>query len=243
MHEVENGHGWVEATPHRDQDGERERHRKRKTGSGRESQTTGEDSYKPWSDFGGQRPPPSCHFSYMQWDGERPSLKEDKSPAQYGKKGRYKNTEKKRRAQGLDRLEPTWRKKRRIIVLIFQWKKKCLFDHWVIQNKETVQEIAQTLQWKPSVTEKKSWNQVRTHTHTHWPTHTQTCGHRSSRNPNPKYKDSETRTPTITAYEAVLHCWQKSKEILARLSKVVPTKKYKQWSKIYKFTWCHIGAG
>lgn len=47
-------------------------------------------------------------------------------------------------------------------------KKMCLFDHWVIQNKETVQEIAQTLQWKPSVTEKSTVNK-QTHTYTHTP--------------------------------------------------------------------------
>lgn len=125
----------------------------------------------------------------------------------------------------------------------FQWKKMCLFDHWVIQNRETVQEIAQTLQWKPSVTEKSPGNQAHTHSDTITHTHLKHVDTEAAENPNPKSKDSETRTPTTTAYEAVLHCWQKSKEILARLSKIVPTKKYKQWSKIYKFTWCHIGAG
>lgn len=78
--------GWPQATPHTDQDGKGERQIKGKTGSGTETQTTEEDSYKPWSDFGGRRPPPSCHFSCMQWDGEPPSLKEDKSPPQQRKK-------------------------------------------------------------------------------------------------------------------------------------------------------------
>lgn len=82
----------------------KKRDRENKTGSGRKSQTTGEDSYKPWSDFGGQRPPPSCHFSYMQWDGERPSLKEDQSPGQYRKKGRYKTKEKKEKSTGFRSL-------------------------------------------------------------------------------------------------------------------------------------------
>lgn len=64
---MEKSMGMGELRPHHtDQDGERDRQRKRKRGGGRESQKTGEDSYKPWSDFGGQRPPPSCHFSYMQ---------------------------------------------------------------------------------------------------------------------------------------------------------------------------------
>lgn len=133
LHGIEHGHGWVEATPHRS--GWRKRRtEKKKDRSWRESQTTGEDSYKPWSDFGGQRPPPSCHFSYMQWDGERPSLKEDKSPVQYRKiqERKEKKTEKKRRAQGLDRFG-TWRKKRRIIVLIFNEKNVFI---WSLSHSE-----------------------------------------------------------------------------------------------------------
>lgn len=89
-----------------------------------------------------------------------------------------------------------------------------------------------------------SWSQEHTYTHpdTLPHTHPNMWTQKAAETQTPKNKDSETRTPTTTAHEAVLHCWQKSKEILARLSKVVPTKKYKQWSKIYKFTWCHIGA-
>lgn len=48
---------------HAHQDIEEERGRQE---VGERAEMRGEDSYKPWSDFGGQRPPPSCHFSYMQ---------------------------------------------------------------------------------------------------------------------------------------------------------------------------------
>lgn len=90
---------------------------------------------------------------------------------------------------------------------------------------------------------------VHTHTHTQTllhtkPTHTWTCGHRSSRNPKPKIiKTVRLAHPQQQRTKQFYIADRNQKEILARLSKVVPTKKYKQWSKIYKFTWCHIGAG
>lgn len=155
---------WVEATPHRDQDGEGARQRRRETGSGRESQTTWEDSYKPWSDFGGQRPPPSCHFSCMQWDGERPFLKEDKSPVQYGRK-------EKRRAQGLDRLEPTWRKKRRIIVPIFQWKKSVYLIIESFRIKRQSRKLPKPVSGTHQLQRKVQARAHSRHTNPHTPTH------------------------------------------------------------------------
>lgn len=157
---------WSEATAHTHQDEERRR---------RTQMTEEEDSYKPWSDFGGQRPPPSCHFSHLRWDGERPSLKEDKSPGQHRERRAYTKTEKKKqRTQKFRLLGANWKKDKGelLIVLILIGKKSV---YLIIQSKETVQEVTQTLQWKPLVTQNSDTpppNHPNTHSHTHTHTHT-----------------------------------------------------------------------
>lgn len=115
-----------------------------------------------------------------------------------GKEERYTKTEREEH-NILDRLEPTWRKKRKMVVLIFQWKKKCLFDHWIIQKKRQSRKFPKPFSGNRQLQRKVLETSTRAHTRTH-----QRCGHRSSK--NPKMKDSETRTPNTTAYEAVLHC-------------------------------------
>lgn len=97
--------------------------------------------------------------------GSSHSWRKTKSPEQYRERKKDTQKQKKREEQnGLDCSEKNLKKVKGelLSVLILTWK-KCLFDHWVIENKETVQ--TQTLQWKPSVTEQSPGNKY-AHTQT-----------------------------------------------------------------------------
>lgn len=80
--------------------------------------------------------------------------------------------ERKEKSTGFRSLGTNLKEEKENYCADFSMKKKCLFDHWVIQNKETVQEIAQTRQWNPSVTEKSPSARTHSrHTNPHTPTH------------------------------------------------------------------------
>lgn len=108
--------------------------------------------------------------------------------------GGYKKNRKKEKSRGFRLLGTNMKEEKGELLCWFFNEKKSVY--LIIESfrlKRQSRKLAQTLQWKPSVTEKKS-----THTHAH--TH--------SRNPK-KYRRWDSHPQQ--AYEAVLHCWQKSK--------------------------------
>lgn len=183
----------------------------------------------------------------VRWGATIPEGRQEPSAIlEEGKKQTQKKAEKKRRAQGLDRFG-TSRKKRRIILLIFQWKNVFI---WSLSHSEERNSpgnypnpSVETISYR-----EKSWNQAHTHTQTH--THSDTLTHtrlnmwtqKQQRPKSPKIKTVRLAHPQQQRMKQFYISDRNQKKILARLSNVVPTKKYKQWPKIYKFTWCHIGA-
>ncbi len=105
----------------------------------------------------------------VRWGATIPEGRQE--PSAIWEEGKIQKTEKEEKSTGFRSLGTNLKEEKENYCVDFQWKKMCLFDHWVIQNKETVQEIAQTLQWKPSVTEKSPGNQAHTHSDTIIHTH------------------------------------------------------------------------
>lgn len=161
----------------------------------RERQTT-EDSYKPWSDFGEQRSLPSCHFSHMQWDGERKSLKEDKSPIQR-REDAQKQENKEKRHSDLYWFGTSLKEGKGEIssVFILKWKTSVYLKFESFRIKRQTKELIEPFSKDPSVTEKMlknkcalaqtEWLPLCAHTlihiHPHIHPSTWTIGHRSSK--------------------------------------------------------------
>lgn len=206
MYGVEHGHGWIEATP--------QRSRWRKTKKKKHRKWEGEPD-----DRGGQlqtvvwfwRTEASPILSFLihavRWGATIPEGRQE--PSAIWEEGKIQKKQKKEKSTEFRLLwnlkeekENYWvdfSMKKCVYLIIESFRRKN-------QSRKLPQPVSGNHQLQRKVLEPSA------HTVRHTNPHTPKRGHRSSRNPTPPKKDSETFTPTTTAYEAVLHCWQKLKK-------------------------------
>lgn len=170
----------------------------------------------------------------MQWDGEPPSLKDDRKPSvteRMRREGTEHTQERREEAQALahftsGRREREREKRELLCWFFFSMKKMCLFCHWINQRKQTRKSFENPSVETP-VTEKSPGTErtrTLTLTFTHTSKHVKT---EAAENTPPttikekkKSQDSETCTPT-TAYEALLHCWRRNRKRKKKKIKLV----------------------
>lgn len=230
MYGVEHGHGWVEATSHRGsgwRESETEKVRQEVGGRARRQGRTVTNRGLILEDRGLPHLVISHTCSEM---GNGHPWRKTRAQGNTGRredtkqKGKKQNR-KKRRAQGLDRLEPTWRKKRRINCVDFFNEKKSVYliiESFRIkrQSRKLPKPFSGTHQLQRKVLEPSA------HTLRHTNPHTPKRGHRSSRNPNPKNKDSETHTHNNSVWSSFTLLTEMKKKMKETRQEVVPTKKF-----------------